>query len=130
MSEIRENSCKNQGMSWKMLFLIWQTPCDIIINIKYIYEMRFGKVSNCLIIWLLGMLNVISEELQDCPLYYVIDKLANVIHCTVPSMLQFRSALLTLGYRVSSTHANSNGLKTDAPNNGRIYFICFLCFAL
>ena len=68
------------------------------------------------------MLNVISEELQDCPLYYVIDKLANVIHCTVPSMLQFRSALLTLGYRVSSTHANSNGLKTDAPNNGRICF--------
>ena len=71
--------------------------------------------------FVVGMLNVISEELEDCPLYYVIDKLANVIHCSVPSMLQFRSALITLGYRVSSTHANSNGLKTNAPNDGMIF---------
>ena len=62
---------------------------------------------------------MISEELDDCPLYYVIDKLANVIHCSVPSMLQFRSALISLGFNVSSTHANSNGLKTNAPNKGK-----------
>lgn len=65
------------------------------------------------------MLTVISEELMDSPLYYVIDKLANVIHCSVPSMLQFRSAIISLGYKVSSTHANSNGVKTNAPNSGR-----------
>lgn len=36
-----------------------------------------------------GMLTVISEELLDSPLYYVIPSLARVLHCTVPSIVQF-----------------------------------------
>eukprot|EP00794_Sanderia_malayensis_P005618 gene5617-6309_t len=65
----------------------------------------------------LSVLTVVSEELFDCPLYYVIDKLANVIHCTTPPMLQFRSSIITQGYKVSCSHANSNAIKTSAPNS-------------
>ena len=80
---------------------------------------------NLLVSFLQGILTVVSEELADCPLYYVIDKLANVIHSSTPSMLQFRSSLIRLGYKVSCSHANCNGLKTNAPNSGML-INCFL----
>ncbi|NXW11905.1 TRM1 dimethyltransferase, partial [Fregetta grallaria] len=62
-----------------------------------------------------GMLSVITEELGDVPLYYTLDGLSSTIHCNTPSLLQFRSALLHAGYRVSLSHACKNAVKTDAP---------------
>ncbi|KAL8597279.1 hypothetical protein ACOMHN_051590 [Nucella lapillus] len=62
-----------------------------------------------------GMLSVVREELQDVPLYYVLDHLCNTLHCTPPNMLHFRSALINAGYRVSLSHAAKNSYKTDAP---------------
>lgn len=64
-----------------------------------------------------------QEELADRPLYYVIDNLCNVLHAVTPSHVQFRSALIHAGYKVSSTHAHENGMKTDAPPSG----LCFDC---
>jgi len=61
-----------------------------------------------------GALTVMQEELQDQPLYYVLDKMCNIIHATTPSNGQFKSALIHAGYKVSSTHCNENGFKTDA----------------
>ncbi|KAG5854012.1 hypothetical protein ANANG_G00032980 [Anguilla anguilla] len=37
------------------------------------------------------------------------------MHCNTPPLLQFRSALLHAGFRVSLSHACKNALKTDAP---------------
>ena len=37
-----------------------------------------------------GMLSVISEELQDVPLYYVTDELCKMMHCMPPTQIQFR----------------------------------------
>ncbi|XP_074023361.1 tRNA (guanine(26)-N(2))-dimethyltransferase [Numenius arquata] len=62
-----------------------------------------------------GMLSVVTEELGDVPLYYTLDGLSSTIHCNTPSLLQFRSALLHAGYRVSLSHACKNAVKTDAP---------------
>ncbi|NXJ58167.1 TRM1 dimethyltransferase, partial [Spizaetus tyrannus] len=62
-----------------------------------------------------GMLSVVTEELGDVPLYYTLDSLSSTIHCNTPSLLQFRSALLHAGYRVSLSHACKNAVKTDAP---------------
>ncbi|NXX77384.1 TRM1 dimethyltransferase, partial [Urocolius indicus] len=62
-----------------------------------------------------GMLSVITEELPDVPLYYTLDSLSSTIHCNTPSLLQFRSALLHAGHRVSLSHACKNAVKTDAP---------------
>ncbi|XP_028977844.1 tRNA (guanine(26)-N(2))-dimethyltransferase isoform X2 [Esox lucius] len=62
-----------------------------------------------------GMLSMVTEELQDVPLYYTVDNLSSTLHCSTPPLLQFRSALLHAGYRVSLSHACKNALKTDAP---------------
>uniref|UniRef100_A0A671TKV9 tRNA (guanine(26)-N(2))-dimethyltransferase n=1 Tax=Sparus aurata TaxID=8175 RepID=A0A671TKV9_SPAAU len=39
----------------------------------------------------------------------------STIHCNTPPLLQFRSALLHAGHRVSLSHACKNAVKTDAP---------------
>lgn len=49
------------------------------------------------------------------PLYYTLDQLSSTIHCSTPSLLQLRSALLHAGFRVSLSHACKNAVKTDAP---------------
>ncbi|XP_044309625.1 tRNA (guanine(26)-N(2))-dimethyltransferase isoform X1 [Varanus komodoensis] len=62
-----------------------------------------------------GILSMVMEELSDVPLYYTLDQLSKTIRCNSPSLLQFRSALLHAGYRVSLSHACKNAIKTDAP---------------
>ncbi|EPZ33947.1 tRNA (guanine(26)-N(2))-dimethyltransferase domain-containing protein [Rozella allomycis CSF55] len=63
---------------------------------------------------MLGMVSVISEELNQ-PLYYDLSQLSSTIKVsTIPVML-FNSALLNEGYKVSSTHCSKTGFKTDAP---------------
>lgn len=64
---------------------------------------------------LTGMLTVVSEELEDIPLYYAIDKLCCVVKLEIVPSLKFRSALLHAGYRVSYSHACKNSVKTNAP---------------
>lgn len=64
---------------------------------------------------LTGMLTVVSEELDDVPLYYAIDKLCCVVKLEIIPSLKFRSAILHAGYRVSYSHACKNSVKTDAP---------------
>ena len=61
-----------------------------------------------------GMLSVVQEELPDCPLYYHLPSLCNKVHCTAPRLLAMRSAFLAAGYRVSCSHADPEGIKTDA----------------
>ncbi|XP_058796550.1 tRNA (guanine(26)-N(2))-dimethyltransferase [Phymastichus coffea] len=62
-----------------------------------------------------GILHVVNEEL-DIPLYYQLDRLTSVVKLQVPPMIQFRSAILNAGYRVSYSHAHKTSIKTDAPN--------------
>lgn len=66
---------------------------------------------------IVGLLSVIAEELQDCPLYYTVDHLCGVLHCSTPSLVQIRSAVIEAGYRASSSHACRTALKTNAPHN-------------
>ncbi|KAK1885724.1 tRNA (guanine(26)-N(2))-dimethyltransferase, partial [Dissostichus eleginoides] len=58
---------------------------------------------------------MLSMELEDVPLYYTVDNLSSTIHCNTPPLLQFRSALLHAGHRVSLSHACKNAIKTSAP---------------
>ncbi|XP_053907884.1 tRNA (guanine(26)-N(2))-dimethyltransferase isoform X2 [Cuculus canorus] len=62
-----------------------------------------------------GVLSVVTEELEDVPLYHTLDGLSSTLHCNTPSLLQLRSALLHAGFRVSLSHACKNAVKTDAP---------------
>lgn len=62
-----------------------------------------------------GILHVVHEELES-PLYYQLDRLTSVARLQVPPMVQFRSAILNAGYKVSYSHAHKTSIKTDAPN--------------
>ncbi|KAH6943758.1 hypothetical protein HPB50_026934 [Hyalomma asiaticum] len=63
---------------------------------------------------MLGILHMLVEELE-VPLYFLLDRLASTVRVSTPSMLNFRSALLNAGHRVSLSHACKNSIKTDAP---------------
>ena len=75
---------------------------------------------DCFIFYMyVGILTLISEELSNSPLYYTLDHLSSVVHCTTPSMIQLRSAIMRCGYEVSGSHAAKLAIKTNAPNNGK-----------
>jgi len=63
-----------------------------------------------------GMLSMVLEELQDIPLYYELARLSNITKQSQGKLTLYLSAILNSGYRVSLTHANKHGIKTDAPN--------------
>ena len=62
-----------------------------------------------------ALLTTVAEELHDAPLYYSLHALAKTVSAAPPPADTFRSALVNAGFRVSSTHANPLGVKTDAP---------------
>lgn len=61
-----------------------------------------------------GMLTLAMEEV-DIPLYFTRELLGHVFHVQPPTSSELTSALITLGYSVSGTHASSLGVKTSAP---------------
>ncbi|GFT82661.1 hypothetical protein NPIL_177331 [Nephila pilipes] len=66
---------------------------------------------------MLGMLNVVLEELDDSPLFHNTEHLSSILHVTSPSSNEIRSAILNAGYEVSFSHASSTSIKTNAPPN-------------
>lgn len=58
---------------------------------------------------------IVMQELHDIPLFFSLHNICANVKCTSPSAVLFRSAVLNAGYRISSTHVNPLGLKTDAP---------------
>ncbi|XP_068622642.1 tRNA (guanine(26)-N(2))-dimethyltransferase isoform X2 [Battus philenor] len=62
-----------------------------------------------------GVLSMVREELQDAPLYYVMDKMFGKVHLETMPMLVMRSAILNAGYKVSFSHAARLSIKTYAP---------------
>ncbi|KAL3702102.1 hypothetical protein R1sor_020124 [Riccia sorocarpa] len=62
-----------------------------------------------------SILTAVSEELLDIPLYVNLHNMSATLKCTPPAAAMFRSAVANAGYRISGSHANPLGLKTDAP---------------
>uniref|UniRef100_A0A7N0SWX4 tRNA (guanine(26)-N(2))-dimethyltransferase n=1 Tax=Kalanchoe fedtschenkoi TaxID=63787 RepID=A0A7N0SWX4_KALFE len=62
-----------------------------------------------------AVLTTVSEELPDVPLFLSLHNLCSTLKCTSPSAQNFRSAVINAGYRISGTHVNPLGLKSDAP---------------
>ncbi|KAJ3134464.1 tRNA methyltransferase 1 [Geranomyces variabilis] len=63
---------------------------------------------------MLGMLTVVAEELPT-PFYYDCAALSQTVKSNCPPLKEIFSALLNMGYKVSTTHASPNSIKTDAP---------------
>lgn len=58
---------------------------------------------------------LLLQELPDVPLFLSLHNLCATLKCTSPSAIIFRSAVINAGYRISGTHVNPLGLKSDAP---------------
>jgi hypothetical protein len=57
----------------------------------------------------------VMQELHDVQLFFSQHNITGTVKCTPLSAVVFRSAVLNAGYRISSTHVNPLGLKSDAP---------------
>lgn len=108
--------CEHCGQRHQMGGPLWAEPIHDLAFVQKVLSSvsgnpsRFGTSKR-----IEGMLSMVTEELEDVPLYYTVDNLSSTIHCNTPSQLQFRSALLHAGHRVSLSHACKNAIKTDAP---------------
>ncbi|XP_061770666.1 tRNA (guanine(26)-N(2))-dimethyltransferase [Nerophis ophidion] len=108
-------SCEHCGQRHQLGGPIWAEPLHDQAFVQKVLTAvsgnpsRFGTSKR-----IEGMLSMVTEELQDVPLYYTVDSLSSTIHCSTPPLLKFRSALLHAGHRVSLSHACKNAIKTDA----------------
>lgn len=122
--------CDETGGRWKVGGPFWAAPihnqkiADILlerVDLAREENANQPKPSDFLPIptaeRLAGMLTSISEELKDVPFYYSLPDLAANVQCMVPTHLQFKSALINAGYRVSHFHHDASAFKTDAPNS-------------
>ncbi|KAI7795000.1 putative tRNA guanine26-N2-dimethyltransferase [Triplophysa rosa] len=109
-------NCEHCGQRFQLGGPLWAEPLHDHSFVQKVLDAvsgnpsRFGTSKR-----IEGILSMVTEELQDVPLYYVLDHLSSTVHCNTPPMLPFRSALLHAGYRVSFSHACKNAVKTDAP---------------
>uniref|UniRef100_A0A8C9YW80 tRNA (guanine(26)-N(2))-dimethyltransferase n=1 Tax=Sander lucioperca TaxID=283035 RepID=A0A8C9YW80_SANLU len=108
--------CEHCGQRHQLGGPIWAEPIYDLAFVQKVLSAvsgnpsRFGTSKR-----IEGMLSMVTEELEDVPLYYTMDSLSSTIHCSTPPLLQFKSALLHAGHRVSLSHACKNAIKTDAP---------------
>lgn len=108
--------CTDCGKKFNMGGPIWSAPIhdqewvtSILSDVKSMKNRypAFERIS--------AVLTTISEELLDVPLFLSLHNLCGTLKCTSPSAVIFRSAVINAGYRISGTHVNPLGLKTDAP---------------
>nr|CAD1841825.1 unnamed protein product [Ananas comosus var. bracteatus] len=108
--------CSHCGKKYNMGGPIWSAPMhdqewvlSILANVKAMKERypAYEKIT--------AVLTMISEELHDIPLFLSLHNLCATLKCTSPSAVMFRSAVINAGYRISGSHVNPLGLKSDAP---------------
>ncbi|CBI16939.3 hypothetical protein AAG906_013372 [Vitis piasezkii] len=108
--------CSDCGKKFNMGGPIWSAPIhdqewvtSILADVKSMKDRypAYNRIS--------AVLTTISEELPDVPLFLSLHNLCATLKCTSPSAVIFRSAVLNAGYRISGTHVNPLGMKSDAP---------------
>ncbi|XP_051528168.1 tRNA (guanine(26)-N(2))-dimethyltransferase [Myxocyprinus asiaticus] len=110
------SNCEHCGQRHQLGGPIWAEPLHDITFVQKVLGAVSGNPTRFRTSKRIeGVLSMVTEELRDVPLYYVLDHLSSTVHCNTPPMLQFRSALLHAGHRVSLSHACKNAVKTDAP---------------
>ncbi|KAG0596587.1 hypothetical protein M758_UG268000 [Ceratodon purpureus] len=108
--------CKQCGKHHNMGGPIWSAPIhdadwvDGMLRSVTAMKSRYPAYNK-----IHSILTGVSEELNDVPLYVSLHSMSATLKCTPPSATLFRSAVVNAGYRISGSHANPLGLKTDAP---------------
>ncbi|KAJ7567567.1 hypothetical protein O6H91_02G153100 [Diphasiastrum complanatum] len=109
-------NCKQCGKHFNMGGPIWSAPIhdpnwvDLTLAVATKFKTRHPAYEK-----IHSILTAVSEELLDIPLFVSLHSMSATLKCTPPSSVIFRSAVVNAGYRVSGSHANPLGLKTDAP---------------
>ena len=116
--QLESSKCCNCGKTYKIGGPIWIDP----IHDKTYVEKALKHLDSNSKLYnqskkIYGLLSVANEELSTSPLYYTLSSLCNTLHCVQPPFKIIKSGLLNAGYKVSSTHACKDGIKTDAPSN-------------
>ncbi|KAF3444911.1 hypothetical protein FNV43_RR14604 [Rhamnella rubrinervis] len=110
--------CSDCGKKFNMGGPIWSAPIhdqewvtSFLADVKSMKDRypAYDRIS--------AVLTTISEELPDVPLFFSLHNLCATLKCTSPSAVIFRSAVINAGYRISGTHVNPLGLKSDAPTD-------------
>ncbi|XP_009624965.1 tRNA (guanine(26)-N(2))-dimethyltransferase 1-like isoform X3 [Nicotiana tomentosiformis] len=108
--------CSDCGKKFNMGGPIWSAPIHdqewvaaVLADVKSMKEWYPAYDRIC------AVLTAISEELPDVPLFLSLHNISATLKCTSPSAVMFHSAVINAGYRISGTHMNPLGLKTDAP---------------
>uniref|UniRef100_A0A1J3E3N6 tRNA (guanine(26)-N(2))-dimethyltransferase n=1 Tax=Noccaea caerulescens TaxID=107243 RepID=A0A1J3E3N6_NOCCA len=108
--------CTHCGKKYNMGGPIWSAPIhdqewvtSILNGVKSMKDRYPAYEKIC------SVLTTISEELPDVPLFLSLHSLSATLKCTSPSAALFRSAVVNAKYRVSGSHVNPLGIKTDAP---------------
>ncbi|KAL4859544.1 putative tRNA (guanine(26)-N(2))-dimethyltransferase 2 [Chlorella vulgaris] len=108
--------CPESGSGFNMGGPYWAEPLhDPAWVAGLLAQVRRDKDSLPAFGKLHSLLTAVSEELEDVPLYFSLHDVCKTIKTMPPRANVFRSALVNAGYRVSGTHANPLGIKTDAP---------------
>lgn len=87
--------------------------CAIDCCMSFLLQLHILHILSCLLICYVFL----HQELPDVPLFLSLHNLCATLKCTSPSAVIFRSAVINAGYRISGTHVNPLGLKSDAPMN-------------
>ncbi|KAJ4886321.1 putative tRNA (guanine(26)-N(2))-dimethyltransferase 2 [Raphanus sativus] len=108
--------CNHCGKKFNMGGPIWSAPIhdqewvtSILNSVKSMKD-RYPAYDR-----IFAVLTTVSEELLDVPLFLSLHNLCATLKCISPSAAMFRSAVINANYRISGTHVNPLGMKTDAP---------------
>ncbi|CAD5321842.1 unnamed protein product [Arabidopsis thaliana] len=111
-----KQDCNHCGKKYNMGGPIWSAPMhdpewvtSILNSVKSMKDRypAYDRIS--------AVLTTVSEELLDVPLFLSLHNLCATLKCISPSAAMFRSAVINANYRISGTHVNPLGMKTDAP---------------
>ncbi|OMP05291.1 tRNA (guanine(26)-N(2))-dimethyltransferase [Corchorus olitorius] len=108
--------CTHCGKRFNMGCPIWSAPIhDQEWVTSTLADVKSMKDSYSAYDRISAVLTTISEELPDVPLFLSLHNLCATLKCTSPFAVIFCSAMINAGYRISGTHVNPLGLKSDAP---------------
>ncbi|CAN6927045.1 unnamed protein product [Brassica oleracea] len=108
--------CNHCGKKYNMGGPIWSAPIhdqewvtSILNSVKSMKD-RYPAYER-----IYAVLTTISEASCNVPLFLSLHNLCATLKCISPSAAMFRSAVINANYRISGTHVNPLGMKTDAP---------------
>lgn len=113
-----DQRCPHCGGCWKMGGPLWMQPMhDRAFLERALAHLeapdaasKYGTHKR-----MLGTITNMLDEIPDAPFFNLVSQLCNTLHLQTPKLDAFRSAIVSLGYKVSGSHCAPGAIKTNAP---------------